>query len=79
VGQKVRVSLAPEGPRLENSAPDVAAAFMAAPETVPFFESLPTFYRNNYMRWINSAKRPETRASRIAEMIALLKDGKRER
>ncbi|HEY3291305.1 MAG TPA: YdeI/OmpD-associated family protein [Anaerolineae bacterium] len=79
VGQKVRVTLAPEGPRQENSAPDVAATFAAAPETVPFFESLPTFYRNNYMRWIDSAKRPETRASRIAEMIALLKAGKRER
>lgn len=78
-GQQVSVALLPEGPRQDNSAPDIAAAFAAAPGTAAFFESLPTFYRKNYMRWIDSAKRPETRASRIAEMIVLLKDGKRER
>ena len=43
------------------------------------FESLPTFYRKNFLRWIESAKRPETRARRIAETVATLKAGKRER
>jgi uncharacterized protein YdeI (YjbR/CyaY-like superfamily) len=31
------------------------------------------------MRWIESAKREETRAKRIAEMIGLLSAGKREK
>ena len=44
-----------------------------------FFESLPTIYRKNFMRWIDGAKRPETRAKRIAETVATLKSGKRER
>ena len=44
-----------------------------------FFESLPTFYRKNFMRWIDSAKRPETRAKHIAEVIETLKAHKRER
>ena len=30
------------------------------------------------MRWIESAKRPETRSKRLAEMMDLLNHGKRE-
>ncbi len=78
-GRQVLVTLAPEGPLQSNAAPDIAAAFSTAPAALTFFEALPTFYRKNYMRWIDSAKRPATRAARIAEMIVLLKDGKRER
>jgi hypothetical protein len=78
-GQRVSVTLSPEGPLQDNVAGDIAAAFSGAPDAQTFFESLPTFYRKNYMRWIDSAKRPETRAVRIVEMIVLLKDGKRER
>ena len=37
------------------------------------------FYRRNYVRWIESAKRPETRAARIADTVALLKAGKRQK
>jgi uncharacterized protein YdeI (YjbR/CyaY-like superfamily) len=40
---------------------------------------LATFYRNNYIRWIESAKRPETRRGRIAEMVDLLKAGTKQR
>src|SRR5262245_58870354 len=72
-GAKVTVELAPEGPQQANLAPDVAAALDAAPKEKAFFESLATFYRNTYIKWIESAKRPETRAARIAEMMALLK------
>ena len=79
VGRRVTVSLSPEGPLQENVAEDIATAFSDAPDAQAFFEQLPTFYRKNYMRWIDSAKRPETRTARIAEMIALLKDGKRAR
>ena len=56
-----------------------ADAMRVEPQAKQFFDSLPTFYRNNYMRWINSAKRPPTRAARIAEMMELLKAGKREK
>jgi uncharacterized protein YdeI (YjbR/CyaY-like superfamily) len=60
-------------------AADLAAAFDAEPAARRFFESLPTFYRKNFMRWIDQAKRPDTRARRIAETIATLNAGKRER
>jgi hypothetical protein len=76
LAQELRVELAPEGPPL---GPDLIAALDAAPAAKRFFESLPTFYRKNFVRWIDSAKRPETRANRIAATIRLLSENKRER
>ncbi len=78
-GAQIAVVLALEGPQLRAMAEDIAAALEAEPTAGRFFESLPTFYRKNFMRWIEGAKRPETRAKRIAEMVATLKSGKRER
>jgi uncharacterized protein YdeI (YjbR/CyaY-like superfamily) len=60
-------------------APDLAEALEAEPDARRFFESLATYYRKNFVRWIEQSKRPETRAKRIAETIATLKAGKRER
>ena len=78
-GAKVDVVLAPEGPQSEALSPDVAAALDAAPQAKAFFQSLATFYRNTYIKWIESAKRSETRAARIAEMMALLKAEKKQK
>lgn len=79
VGDSVTVILAPEGPQVATLAPDIAAALDAEPQAKTFFESLATFYRKGYIRWIESAKRPETRSARIAEMIHLLKAGQKQR
>ena len=78
-GRDVQVVLFPEGPLSDNVSPDVAAALETDPPALEFFESLPTFYRNNFIRWIESAKRPETRAGRIAEMMGLLKARQRQK
>ena len=78
-GDKVEVVLSPEGPQSENLSSDVSAALDAEPQAKAFFESLATFYRNTYIKWIESAKRPETRAARIKEMIELLKAGKKQK
>ncbi len=78
-GAEVEVELAPEGPQVDTAGADVAAALRAEPEAMAFFEGLPSFYRRNYMRWIDEAKRPATRATRIAEMVRLLREGRRER
>ena len=79
VGVKVEVVLSPEGPQSESLSPDVSSALDAEPGAKAFFESLATFYRNTYIKWIESAKRPETRAVRIKEMIDLLKAGKKQK
>lgn len=79
IGDTVRVILSPEGPQIDNVSPDIALALKSEPQAQEFFAGLPTFYRKNYLRWIDSAKREETRAARIAEMVELLKAGKREK
>ena len=78
-GAKVDVVLSPDGPQSEQLAPDVSAALDAEPEAKAFFDSLATFYRKNYVRWIESAKRTETRCARIAEMVTLLKAGQKQK
>jgi hypothetical protein len=78
-GSKVEVVLSPEGPQSESLSPDVIKALNTEPNAKAFFESLATFYRNTYIKWIESAKRPETRTARIKEMIDLLKAGKKQK
>jgi hypothetical protein len=78
-GAEVEVVLAPEGPQSDTLTQDILAALDNEPEARAFFESLATFYRNGYIRWIEGAKRPETRSARIAELLSLLKAGKKQR
>jgi Bacteriocin-protection, YdeI or OmpD-Associated len=79
-GATVEVVLAPEGPQRSDLAPDVALALDAAPAAGAFFDSLAQFYRNAFLRWFDATKRrPEQRPIRIAEMIHLLEEGKKER
>ena len=78
-GMNVTVRLVPEGPQVTTMAADLATAFAAAPAAREFFNALPTFYRKNYLRWVDSAKRAETRTARIQELMQLLAEGKRER
>jgi hypothetical protein len=78
-GAEVNVMLKPEGPQTDALAPDMLAALASEPEARAFFESLATFYRNGYIRWIEGARRPETRQARIAELLSLLKAGKKQR
>ena len=78
-GAQVSVSLSLEGPQVGSIGADFAAALDAEPDARRYFESLPTFYRKTFVRWIDSAKRPETRAKQIAEVIETLKARKGER
>jgi hypothetical protein len=78
-GASVEVFLSPEGPQSEQLAPDFAAALAAEPQAKAFFDALATFYRKNYLNWIENAKRPETRAAHLAEVMRLLKAGQKQR
>ena len=80
VGDEVTVEIAPEGPQRDDLAEDIAEALVAEPEAGAFFDSLAQFYRRAYLRWIDATKRrPEQRPLRIAEMVRLLEEGKKER
>lgn len=78
-GAQVIVRLSLEGPQEGNLPVDIAKALSGNKKAKAFFEGLPTFYRKNFIRWIESAKRDETRARRIEEMLKLLEEGKREK
>lgn len=79
VGDTVNVVLEPEGPQQTTLAQDIAEALANEPAAADFFAALATFYRKGYITWIEGAKRPETRAARISETIALLQAGKKQR
>lgn len=55
----------------------IAAAFKADPAAWTFFRSLPAGSRRDFVLWIHTAKRPETREKRIRESIALLSAGRK--
>ena len=78
-GAVLRVDLRPEGPQIWTLASDFAEALTAEPSALRFFESLATFYRKAWLRWVEGAKRPDARARRITETVAALAAGKRER
>lgn len=51
--------------------PDLAAALIAAPAASANFEAFPRSAKRGILEWIAMAKRPETRAKRIAETARL--------
>jgi uncharacterized protein YdeI (YjbR/CyaY-like superfamily) len=50
----------------------IVAALRGHPEAQRFFRELAPSYRRLYVRWIDSAKREETRQRRLSEAISLL-------
>ena len=51
-------------------APEQRARFEAEPEAWAFFQSQPPSYRRQASWWVISAKQPETRARRLAQLIS---------
>lgn len=55
----------------------IAKALEANPKAWQHFQALAPTYRRDFVVWIHTAKRPETRERRIRESIALLSAGKK--
>jgi uncharacterized protein YdeI (YjbR/CyaY-like superfamily) len=55
----------------------IAKAFKTSPGAWRHFQALAPTYRRNFVVWIHTAKRPETREQRICESIELLAAGKK--
>ncbi|TDX02005.1 YdeI/OmpD-associated family protein [Dinghuibacter silviterrae] len=54
---------------------DLEKAFRKAPDARAYFDSLAFSHRREYLEWIVTAKRPETRAARIAGTVERLGQG----
>jgi len=57
--------------------PEFEAALAANPAARQNYESFSRSHREQYLLWIITAKRPETRSKRIAESIQILSEGKK--
>ncbi|MFZ5636869.1 MAG: YdeI/OmpD-associated family protein [Pseudomonadota bacterium] len=55
---------------------DFAAALRAVPKALATFEAFAPSHRREYLEWIVEAKRPDTRARRIARTLTWLAEGK---
>jgi uncharacterized protein YdeI (YjbR/CyaY-like superfamily) len=71
-----RWDVAYEGQRTITVPPDLAEALAGNEEALAFFATLNSANRYAVLYRINDAKRPETRARRIATYVAMLADGK---
>jgi hypothetical protein len=56
---------------------DLAAALDVDAASREFFDRLSFTHRKEWVRWIEDAKKPETRAARIAKTVTELAEGKR--
>ena len=56
---------------------DLAAAMAAQPAVQAFFDQLSFTHRKEWVRWIEDAKKPETRQARLTKTVEELRAGRR--
>jgi len=73
-----RAAAAPKHPKAEIEMPDdFRTALEAEPKAATTLDGFPPSARRDYLQWVVEAKRPETRAKRIAQSVEWLAEGKR--
>jgi len=73
-GDKIKVIVELDAePRLVQIPKDLAAEFKKDKQAKAIFGKLSYTHRKEYVRWIEDAKKEETRQTRIAKMIGMLK------
>ncbi|MDQ0783958.1 YdeI/OmpD-associated family protein [Chryseobacterium sp. W4I1] len=77
-GDKVLVSLIEDKEeRTVEIADDIAFVFNENPEAKALFDKMSYTHRKEYIRWIEEAKKSETRENRKVKMIQMILDGKK--
>lgn len=61
--------------RALNPMPDEVLQALLTRNLLTAFEARPPFQRNDYLGWIARARKDETRAKRLAQMLDELEDG----
>jgi len=75
-GDEVEVVVDLDAAPREVTVPDDLAAALDGPART-FFDGLAYTHRKEWLRWVEEAKKAETRTARIAKAAAGLRDGKR--
>ncbi len=79
-GDTVAVTLREDtAPRTVKVPADVSRALRTIPAARDFFQSLSFTHKRKYIEWIGGAKQTETRKRRIARMLELLQQKKKDR
>ena len=75
-GDRIRVAMELDTePRTVQPPEDLRAALDAEPGALASFEELSFTHRREYAEWVEGAKRPETRAKRVAETVRRVQAG----
>ena len=79
-GDEVEVTLTPDSAEREVAVPaDLARELAGDDPAGQFFDGLAYTHRKEWVRWIEEAKKPETRAYRLAATMEALRAGRRNR
>ena|SRR3712207_3263334 len=76
--QEVDVTIELDAAPREVALPDDLAAAMDEPARTTFAGLAPS-HKKEWVRWVEEAKKPETRAARIAKTVESLREGKKTR
>ncbi len=75
-GDEVDVDIEPDDEPREVAVPaDFAAALGQDAEAQAFFDELAFTHRKEWVRWVEEAKKAETRTARITKTVSSLHDG----
>ena len=78
VGDTVRVTLRRDVAERKMEAPaDLAEQLAAHPQAAAYFNKLAYTHQREYVRWLEGAKKPETRTKRLAEIVEMLSQGRK--
>ena len=77
-GDEVKVTVEPDTePRVIEIPKDLMKELKKDKEAKAFFDKLSFTHRKEYVKWIEEAKKEETRQARVVKTIEMLKKGKR--
>jgi hypothetical protein len=80
IGDVLEVVIAPDtAPREVAVPPALATALADDPAAKAAFEALAPSHRKEFARWIEEAKRDETRTSRVGQTLQMLHEGRTRR
>jgi hypothetical protein len=76
-GDSAEVTLVLDTAPREVEVPEALASALAGdPTAMAAFDALAYTHRKEYCRWIEEAKRPETRERRVGRALSMLREGK---